>query len=75
VLDEPPTPGLVRPSEGCQQPATAVCGWFTEVFETRDLKDAKGPLEELASNHFLFLAHRGTASLQANKGLVRTPTG
>ena len=27
----------------------AVYGWFTEVFETLDLKEAKAPLEELAS--------------------------
>jgi len=26
-----------------------VYGWFTEGFETRDLKEAKAPLEELAS--------------------------
>jgi hypothetical protein len=25
-----------------------VYGWFTEGFETRDLKDAKAPQEELA---------------------------
>ena len=27
----------------------SVCGWFTEVFETLGLKEAKAPLEELAS--------------------------
>jgi len=27
----------------------AVYGWFTEVFETLSLKEAKAPLEELAS--------------------------
>jgi predicted ATPase len=26
-----------------------VCGWFTEGFDTRDLKEAKALLEELAS--------------------------
>ena len=26
-----------------------VYGWFTEGFDTRDLKEAKGPLEELAA--------------------------
>jgi predicted ATPase len=25
-----------------------VCGWFTEGFDTRDLKEAKALLEELA---------------------------
>ena len=42
VLHEPPTSGLVRPSEGCQQPATAVCGWFTEVFEALGLTGGEG---------------------------------
>jgi predicted ATPase len=28
-----------------------VYGWFTEGFDTRDLKEAKAPLEELASWH------------------------
>jgi len=27
----------------------AVCGWFTEGFDTLDLKEAKALLEELAS--------------------------
>jgi predicted ATPase len=27
----------------------SVCGWFTEGFETRDLKEAKGLLDELGS--------------------------
>ena len=39
-------------SQGKQQQArellTPVYGWFTEGFETRDLKDAKALLEELA---------------------------
>jgi hypothetical protein len=28
---------------------TPVCGWFTEAFDTRDLKEAKALLEELAA--------------------------
>jgi predicted ATPase len=39
-------------SQGKQQQArellAPVYGWFTEGFETRDLKDAKALLEELA---------------------------
>ena len=27
-------------------------GWFTEGFDTRDLKDAKALLDELRDNHF-----------------------
>jgi predicted ATPase len=26
-----------------------VCGWFTEGFDARDLKEAKAPLEELSA--------------------------
>jgi hypothetical protein len=48
VLREAPTPGLVRPREEANLLA-AVCGWFTEVFETLRLKEAKAPLEELPS--------------------------
>jgi hypothetical protein len=29
----------------------SVCGWFTEVFETLGLKEAKAPLEELSWRH------------------------
>jgi hypothetical protein len=29
--------------------ASGVYGWFTEGFDTRDMKDAKALLEELAS--------------------------
>ena len=46
VPHESPTPGLVRPSEGSSNLLAAVCGWFTEVFETLSLKEAKAPLEE-----------------------------
>ena len=39
-----PTPGLVRPSEGSSNLLAAVCGWFTEVFETLGLKEANARL-------------------------------
>jgi predicted ATPase len=29
-----------------------VCGWFTEGFDTRDLKEVKALLEELAKLHY-----------------------
>jgi hypothetical protein len=32
-----------------QRGHSAPWGWFTEGFDTRDLKGAKAPLEELAS--------------------------
>ena len=38
------TPGLVRPSEGSSNLLAAVCGWFTEVFETLGLKEANARL-------------------------------
>ena len=38
--------GMVREARELLAPAY---GWFTEGFETRDLKEAKALLEELAS--------------------------
>jgi predicted ATPase len=40
------TQGKVRQARGLLTP---VYGWFTEGFDTRDLKEAKGLLEELAA--------------------------
>ena len=45
-----PTPGLVRPSEGSSNLLAAVCGWFTEVFETLLLWTCGGS-ELIASTH------------------------
>ena len=46
---EPRTP-LARPGQGAASARTVapVYGWFTEGFDTRDLKEAKALLEELA---------------------------
>ena len=48
--DEPRTP-LARPGQGAASARTLapVYGWFTEGFDTRDLKEAKVLLEELAA--------------------------
>ena len=43
---------LARPGQGersARELLAPVYGWFTEGFETRDLKEAKALLEELAS--------------------------
>ena len=40
----------VKPSPGKSSELLApVCGWFTEGFDTLDLKDAKALLDELSS--------------------------
>ena len=46
-----PRPPLARPGQatGSSRTARSVYGWFTEGFDTRDLKDAKELLAELAS--------------------------
>jgi predicted ATPase len=40
--------GQGKPQQGHELLAP-VCGWFTEGFDTLDLKEAKALLEELAS--------------------------
>jgi predicted ATPase len=39
----------VRPSRSARELLAPVYGWFTEGFDTRDLKEAKALLEELAA--------------------------
>jgi hypothetical protein len=48
--DEPRTP-LARPGKVQQAHdlLATICGWFTEGFDTRDLKEAKALLEELSA--------------------------
>jgi hypothetical protein len=36
-----------RPEQAGEQLAPVACGWFTEGFDTRDLKEAKALLDEL----------------------------
>ena len=43
-----PRPPLARPGQGAALLAP-VYGWFTEGFDTRDLKEAKALLDELVS--------------------------
>jgi predicted ATPase len=41
--------GCVRQAREARELLAPVYGWFTEGFDTRDLKEAKALLEELAA--------------------------
>jgi predicted ATPase len=41
--------GTIRVSGKARELLASVYGWFAERFDTRDLKEAKGLLEELGS--------------------------
>jgi predicted ATPase len=39
--------GAIRTSEAARNLLVPICGWFTEGFDTLDLKQAKALLDEL----------------------------
>jgi hypothetical protein len=48
--DQPPGPGSLTPERLAEVPAdllSGVYGWFTEGFDTRDLREARALLDEL----------------------------
>ena len=53
VPHELPTPVLPHQAREASNLLAAVYGWFTEVFETLNLKEAKAPLEDWRHNSLL----------------------